>query len=115
MKTLNINSNIHNYKVDFKKDFFGKIFVKSEEKSKEWILVHKKKFFHCRIKNAFWQEIKETEPVLSRIPLFNFLYILQKILKAKEEELKEKGLVDFVSDIEKVVRIRTGETDTEAI
>ncbi len=74
------------------------------EKEREYLLVFNRNLLFCRIRDDFWEEIKKLDPVLSRIPLFNFLHIFYKATGLKEEELKEKGLVKFYSTEKEVLK-----------
>ena len=50
-----------------------------------------------------FEKIKEEEPVLSEITLYNFLQVFEDITEEKEEVFKEKGKVEFLSEAELVI------------
>lgn len=51
-----------------------------------------------KIRSDIYEILCEKEPELSKLPLFSFLYILKETFHITEEYLKEKGLVKFFSD-----------------
>ncbi len=70
---------------------------------KEWAIVLEDKIKVFRLKDEVFENLKKKEPLFSEIPLYNFLQVMESILKVKEEELKEKGRVKFISDVEKLM------------
>ena len=66
--------------------------------SQEWAILYKRKIIFFCLKDEVFGKIKEKEQILSEIPLYNFLQILEDIFKIKEEVLRKKGKVKFVSD-----------------
>lgn len=55
-----------------------------------------------RIKPIFWKKIFKKEPILSEVPLYNFLQILSEILGKSEEKIKEEKKVEFFSELIKL-------------
>lgn len=63
----------------------------------------------CSIKKSFFEKLKEKEPELSKLPLWNFLQIFEEIMKIPEEALKAEGKVEFLSQEEEVFkRVKNG-------
>ncbi len=65
-------------------------------------LVLEEKIYLCRIKNSLFEKLKEKEPELSQLPLWNFLQIFEEVMKIPEEALKAEGKVEFFSQEEDV-------------
>lgn len=65
-------------------------------------LVLEEKIYLCRIKNPLFEKLKEKEPELSQLPLWNFLQIFEDVMKIPEEALKAEGKVEFFSQEEDV-------------
>lgn len=55
-----------------------------------------------KIKPEVLERIEGEDPVLSKVPLYNFLWILEKGLGITEEKLKEEGKVVFTSSSQEV-------------
>lgn len=91
-KELNLNREI----------LFQDIF---SDPKREMIFTFKGKTFLGRIKPYILEKIKNEEPVLSELALYNFLWIAEKVLGITEELLREKGLVEFTADFQKIFEI----------
>ena len=79
--------------IEIKKPFELENFFKNN--SCEWIIVTQEKAYFFRLKPEVFEKIKEKEPVLSEITLYNFLQVFEDITEEKEEAFKEKGKVEF--------------------
>ena len=87
--------------IEIKKPFELENFFKNS--SCEWIIVTQEKAYFFRLKPEVFEKIKEKEPVLSEITLYNFLQVFEDITEEKEEAFKEKGKVEFLSEAELVI------------
>lgn len=67
-------------------------------KSDVFFLVNQGKGKVFRIKRKVMFEFEKIEPILSRLPLFNFLKLFERVFEQKEEELKAQGMVEFFSN-----------------
>uniref|UniRef100_A0A7C4NV92 DUF1015 domain-containing protein n=1 Tax=Thermodesulfobacterium geofontis TaxID=1295609 RepID=A0A7C4NV92_9BACT len=74
-----------------------------EKASCEWAILFGKEIKIFTLKEEIFEIIKREDPLFSEIPLYNFLQILEKILNIKEEDLKEKGKVKFISQKEELI------------
>jgi len=77
-------------------------------KGNSFFLTWRERLWYGELKEAFFKELKEREPELAELPLFNFLKVLEEILGENEESLKEESRVEFLADAEEVLR-RAGE------
>ncbi|MCD6489674.1 MAG: DUF1015 family protein, partial [Thermodesulfobacterium sp.] len=75
-----------------------------KDKSKEYGILFGKEIKIFSLKDKVFEDIKSRDSVFSKIPLYNFLQVFEKILKVKEEVLKEKGKVKFISDIRELLK-----------
>jgi uncharacterized protein (DUF1015 family) len=69
----------------------------------EWAILFGKEIKIFTLKEEIFEAIKKEDSLFSEIPLYNFLQILEKILNIKEEDLKEKGKVKFISGKEELI------------
>lgn len=74
-----------------------------ENSQKEWAIVLGNQIKVFRLKDEVFENLKKRNPLFSEIPLYNFLQILEDALKIKEEELKEKNKVKFISEPKKLI------------
>jgi uncharacterized protein (DUF1015 family) len=73
------------------------------EKNSVFFLFYQRQGMVFQIKKEVMSEIERDEPILSRLPLFNFLKLFERVFGQTEEELKAKGKVEFFSNsIEKI-------------
>ncbi|MCD6548263.1 MAG: DUF1015 domain-containing protein [Thermodesulfobacterium sp.] len=75
-----------------------------EDNSKEWGILFGEEIKIFSLKDEVFEDIKNRDSIFSEIPLYNFLWVFEKILKVKEEALKEKGKVKFISDIRELLK-----------
>ncbi len=68
------------------------------EKSSVFLLFYEGQGMVFQIKKEVMSEIERDEPILSKLPLFNFLKIFEWVFGQTEEELKAKGEVEFFSN-----------------
>jgi uncharacterized protein (DUF1015 family) len=78
-----------------------KLFKNSQ---KEWALIFGEEIKVFRIKDEITEKIRKEDSLFSEIPLYNFLKIMESALKIREEELKEKGKVRFISDLDELIK-----------
>ncbi len=91
IKNLNeINQNFHHY---LQKNFF-----------RNWIFLKGNQALFFLLKKYIFEKIKEEEPILSEIPLYNFLKVSEEIIKLKEEKLRKENKVKFVSDVKELLK-----------
>lgn len=93
---------------------FNKIDQKIQQFSPEnifrkWIFLKENKALIFSLKKDIFEKIKKEEPILSEIPLYNFLKVSGKIIKIEEEKLRKENKVKFISDINKLLKeVRKG-------
>jgi len=74
-----------------------------EEKSSEFLFLTNEEVKVLKVREEFMESIASKEPELSKVTLYNFLKVLEEATGIKEEELKEKGKVKFLSKEDKVL------------
>lgn len=87
---------------EFKEINLEKIELYFTNPSTQWIIFYQNKLILYELKSKYYKKFININSILSEIPLFNFLQILENILEVKEEELAQKGKVKFLSKIEKL-------------
>jgi len=71
-------------------------------------LLYEGKLYFFQIKKEIFERIRELEPELSLLPLFNFLKIFEELYGIKEEVLKERGEVEFLAEEKEVYKKAKG-------
>jgi len=87
---------------EFKEINLEKIELYFTNLSTQWIIFYQNKLILYELKDKYYKKFININSVLSEIPLFNFLQILENILGIKEEEFAQEGKVKFLSKIEKL-------------
>jgi uncharacterized protein (DUF1015 family) len=82
------------------------------EKNSVFFLFYQGQGMVFQIKKEVMAEIERDEPILSRLPLFNFLKLFERVFGQNEEELRAKGKVEFFSNffIEKLQTMKARES-----
>ena len=82
------------------------------EKNSVFFLFYREQGMVFQIKKEVMAEIERDEPILSRLPLFNFLKLFERVFGQTEEELKAKGKVEFFSNffVEKLQTMKARES-----
>ena len=89
--------------VEVKKELSQEEAFQKELLESEWMFVTQDKCILVKIKKEVFEEIKARDPLLAKLPVYNFLEVFKKVFSFGEEELKEKGKVSFISDVKEVL------------